>query len=65
MNRKQSELLKNALRQWVICFIVVAGFLFYHSRAPLGPILIAGVITLGVFVARAWWQSNKSPAALD
>jgi len=38
--------LKKALAYWGAGFTVVAGFLYYHSVIPLGPILIAGLVTL-------------------
>jgi hypothetical protein len=42
---EQKAKLKKALGYWLAGFAVIAGFMYYHSTAPLGPILIAGVLT--------------------
>ena len=46
MTIDQKKNLLRALRFWAGSFILVAGFLYYHSPAPLGPILLAGLFTL-------------------
>jgi hypothetical protein len=42
----QKTKLKKALGLWLAGYAVIAGYMFYHSAAPLGPILIAGLATL-------------------
>jgi hypothetical protein len=41
-----------ALSLWGAAFAVVAGFLYYHTAVPLGPVLVAGVLTLVWTVVR-------------
>ena len=42
-----------AVSLWGAGYAVVAGLLYYHSAVPLGPVLIAGVLTLALTVFRA------------
>jgi hypothetical protein len=44
MDPKQK--LMKALGFWLAGFAVVAGYMYYHSTVPLGPVLIAGILTL-------------------
>ena len=45
--------LKKSLSYWGAGYAVVAGFLYYHSYVPLGPVLIAGILTLALTIYRA------------
>ena len=45
--------MRKAVSLWACGFAVVAGFLYYHSAVPLGPLLIAGLLTLIITVVKA------------
>ncbi len=58
-SEKKAELNK-ALRYWLASFALAAGFFYYKSSAPLGPILIAGFVTFLIIVGRAWYKRPET-----
>ena len=42
-----------ALGFWLAGFAAVAGWLYYHTAVPLGPVLIAGLLTLIITIYKA------------
>jgi hypothetical protein len=50
---EQKQRLTKALGFWLAGFAVVAGFMYYHSSVPLGPVIIAGVVTLAFTIYQA------------
>jgi len=40
------DVFRRVLTRWLISFALVAGFMCYHSMAPIGAILLAGIGTL-------------------
>lgn len=58
MSPEKKKDVYKSLRYWTCSFAVVAGFLMYHSRVPLGPILYAGVLTLAITLFLALRRSS-------
>ena len=60
-NNLRQELLKTATR-WFVCFLIIGGFMFYHSSAPLVPIIVAGLVTLALMEAMTYYEySQRKP----
>ncbi len=52
-SQEDKQRLMKAVGLWLAGYVVVAGFLYYHSAIPLGPVLIAGAATLALTIFKA------------
>ena len=50
---EDKQRMMKAIGLWAAGFVLVAGLLYYHSTVPLGPVLIAGAVTLLITVFKA------------
>ena len=55
MNVEKRTALLKALRYWAASFVFLAGFLYYKSSIPLGPLLIAGAATLLLTIGKVYF----------
>ncbi|MBI3292349.1 MAG: hypothetical protein HYZ73_06020 [Elusimicrobia bacterium] len=58
MSPDRKQALVKGLSIWLACFALVAGFLYYHSAVPPGPVIIAGVLTF-LFTLRRCLKSSS------
>jgi len=57
LNQNQKPTLKRALTLWLAGFLISAILLYSYFHAPIGPILIAGILTF--FITYVRYSSKK------
>lgn len=60
MSPERKDALKVTLRRWLASVVIVVGFLYYHSAAPLGPVLFGVLGSFVTFVGYALYQTRGS-----
>lgn len=56
MQERLSEALIKTATRWLACFLIIGGFMVYHSAAPWVTILVAGLATLIIMEAMTYYE---------
>ncbi|HVO33144.1 MAG TPA: hypothetical protein VMU17_04455 [Elusimicrobiota bacterium] len=62
MTEEPMSLSKTFVR-WLASFAIVGGFVYFHTPAPRGTIILAGLGTLVTVLVTTWMIRSRHPKA--